>query len=42
MIDGIEEKEEVKEQEEENGIEDIKEGNSSFTPVIFSVSTGIL
>jgi len=42
MIDGMEEKEEVREQEEENGIEDIEEGNSSFTLVVFSVSTGIL
>ena len=42
MIDGAEEEKEVREQEKENRIEDIEEGSSSFTPVIFSVGTGIL
>jgi len=39
IIDRAEEEEEVREQEEENGIKDIEEGNSSFTPVVFSVGT---
>ena len=42
MIDGVEEEKKVREQEKENRIEDIEEGSSSFTLVIFSVSTGIL
>jgi len=32
----------VREQEEENGIEGIEERGSSFSPVIFSVGTRIL
>jgi len=39
IIDRAEEEEEVEEQEEENGIKDIEEGSSSFTPVVFSVGT---
>jgi len=29
-------------EEDENGMEDVEEGNSSFSPVTFSVGTGIL
>jgi len=39
-IDGVEEKEEIGRQEEENGIESMKEESNSFSPVMYSVSTG--
>ena len=42
MIDGVEEEEEVGEQEEENRMENIEERSSSFTLVVFSVGTGSL
>jgi len=35
-------KEEVGGQEEENGMEDMEEGSSSFSPVTYSVDTGNL
>jgi len=38
----VEEKEEVREQEEENRIEGVKERSSSFFPVTYSVGTGVL
>jgi len=40
-IDGAEEEEEVGGQEEKNGMEGVEEG-SSFSPVAYSVGTGIL
>jgi len=40
-IDGTEEKEEVGGQEEENGMEGVEEGGT-FSPVAYSVGTGIL
>ena len=41
-VDGAEEKEETRRQEEENGMEGVKEGNGDFSPVAYSVGTGIL
>jgi len=41
-IDGVEEEEETGGQEEENRMEGIEKESSSFSPVVFSVSTGIL
>jgi len=38
----LEEKEEVRGQEEENGMEGMEKGSSSFSLVAFSVSTGVL
>jgi len=38
----VEEKEEVREQEEKNKIEGVKEESSSFSPVMYSVGTGVL
>jgi len=40
-IDGAEEEKEVGEQEEKNGMEGVEEGGS-FSPVAYSVRTGIL
>jgi len=40
-INGIEEKE-IKEQEEDNGMEGVKEGSSHFSPAVYSVGTGVL
>jgi len=41
-IDGAEEKEETRGQEEENGMEDVEEGGGNFFLVTYSVRTGIL
>ena len=41
-VDGAEEKEETRKQEEENGMEGVKEGDGDFSPVAYSVGTGIL
>ena len=41
-IDGAEEKEETRGQEEENGMEDVEEGGGNFFLVAYSVGTGIL
>jgi len=41
-IDGAEEEEETRGQEEENGMEGVEEGGGSFSPVTYSVGTGIL
>jgi len=40
--DRSEEEKEVGEQEEENGMEGVKKGTSSFSLVVYSVSTGVL
>ena len=40
-VDRVEEKKETRRQEEENGMEDVEEG-SNFSPVAYSVGTGIL
>jgi len=40
-LDGAEEEEEVKGQEEENGMESVEEGGN-FSPVAYSVGTGVL
>jgi len=36
------EEEEVEEQEEDNGMDGVEEGNSSFSLVVYSVSAGVL
>jgi len=41
-IDGVEEEEKTRGQKEENGMEGVKEGGSNFSPVTYSVGTGIL
>jgi len=41
-IDGAEEEEETRGQEEKNGMEGIEEGGGNFSPVTYSVRTGIL
>ena len=41
-IDGVEEEAQVGGQEEENRIEGVEEGSSSFSPVAYSVGTGVL
>ena len=41
-IDRVEEKAQVGDQEEENGIEGVEEGSSSFSPVTYSVGTRVL
>jgi len=41
-IDRAEEEEETGGQEEENGMEGVEEGGGSFSPVTYSVGTGIL
>jgi len=38
----VEEKEEVREQEEKNEIKGVKEESSSFSPVMYSVGTEVL
>jgi len=40
-MDGVEEEEEVGGQEEEHRMEGVKEGSGSFSPVTYSVSTGV-
>jgi len=40
-LDGAEGEEDVRGQEEENGMEGMEEG-STFSPVVYSVGTGIL
>jgi len=41
-IDGAEEEEETRGLEEKNGMEGVEEGSGSFSPVAYSVRTGIL
>ena len=38
--DGVEEQEEIEEQEDENAMEGVEEGSSDCSPVIYSVRTG--
>jgi len=41
-MDGVEEEEGIRGQEEENGMESVEEGSSSFSLVAYSVSTRTL
>jgi len=41
VTDGEDEKKEMGRQEEDNEIEGVEEGGSSFSPVAYSVGTGV-
>jgi len=41
-VDGAEEEKETRRQEEENGMESVEESGGDFSPVAYSVRTGIL